>query len=210
MLVKALRLDKGFDEAILLLHQLYLRKKQPKKSAHVFNTSADLLDLPYANRALFDQANYFFEIGEYEKAQASINSLNGEVYKTPNDAIQLLKKSIDFAVSETVQPTDIRFQLLPKPLNAFTLQYFPSISATGKLVFTIRGNRGRGQEDLYFSEYSDGIWSKPKPISSNINTARRNEGTASISADGSTLVFTACNLPKNIGSCDLYISYLHF
>lgn len=42
LLVKALRVDKGFDEAVLLLHQLYLRKKQPKKSADIFNTSADL------------------------------------------------------------------------------------------------------------------------------------------------------------------------
>ena len=51
-----------------------------------------MLNLPYANRALFDQANYFFEICEYEKAQASINRVNGEVYKTPPDAVQLLKK----------------------------------------------------------------------------------------------------------------------
>ena len=130
LLVKALRADKGFDEAVLLLHQLYLKKKQPEKSADIFNTSADLLELPFANRALFDQANYFFEIGEYEKAQPSINRVNGEVYKTPPDVVQLLEKSISFAVSEKAQVPDIWFQLLPKPLNAFTLQYFPSISAT--------------------------------------------------------------------------------
>ena len=148
LLVKALRADKGFDEAVLLLHQLYLKKKQPEKSADIFNTSADLLELPFANRALFDQANYFFEIGEYEKAQPSINRVNGEVYKTPPDVVQLLEKSISFAVSEKAQVPDIWFQLLPKPLNAFTLQYFPSISATGKLVFTVRQNHRRGQEDL--------------------------------------------------------------
>ncbi len=46
----------------------------------------------------------------------------------------------------------------------------------------------------------------PKEISKAINTTN-NEGTCTVSADGRTLVFTACNRPDGHGSCDLYISH---
>lgn len=206
LLISALRRDKSFDEAVLLLHQVYLRRSQPVQSGSTFDSYRGELDSVFVNRILVDRANYFFELGEYGKAKSALDQVNGEVYQIPEQIYLRLSESINFASSEIEKVVNIDFQTLPKPLNEFTQQYFPSISAFGKLVFTVRENSGRGNENLYFSVDSLGSWTKPKPISSNINTDR-NEGTASISADGSTLVFTACNIPGNIGSCDLYISH---
>ena len=206
LLINALRRDKSFDEAILLLHQVYLRRGQPVQSGNVLTDYRSEMEDIFVNRILADRANYFFELGEYGKARKALDQVNGEVFEIPEDIFSLLHRSVHFAVEEIKKTSDIDFQTLPKPLNEFTQQYFPSISAFGKLVFTVRENAGRGNENLYFSVDSLGYWTKPRSISSNINTDR-NEGTASIAADGSTLVFTACNIPGNIGSCDLYISY---
>jgi outer membrane protein OmpA-like peptidoglycan-associated protein len=60
-------------------------------------------------------------------------------------------------------------------------------------------------EDLKISYWKDGKWSTPYSLSDNINTAQ-NEGTASISADGRSLVFTSCNRTDGFGSCDLYFT----
>src|SRR5690606_16699786 len=51
----------------------------------------------------------------------------------------------------------------------------------------------------------DGKWQAPVSISKQINSSA-NEGAATISGDGKTLVFTACNRSGGLGDCDLYIS----
>lgn len=206
LLLSALKRDKSFDEAILLLHQIYLRKGLPLKSEEVFNLYGSSLEQSYTNRVLSDRANYYYELGRYDQAAGLMSKIKGEVFEVPAEIISLLRQSIQFATNELKSPLKIEFETLPKPINEFGQQYFPSITASGKLVFTVRENNGRGNENLYYSFDSINHWTKPQPISHLINTDR-NEGTASISADGSTLVFTACNIPGNIGSCDLYISY---
>src|SRR5690625_6107446 len=70
------------------------------------------------------------------------------------------------------------------------------------MIFTRRDH----QEDLYFSHKIDGAWSKAEPIHA-LNT-RDIEGAAAISGDGKTLVFTACNRPEGMGSCDIFYSLL--
>lgn len=206
LLIALLKKDKSFDEAILLLHQVYLRRDLPAKSEQVLADYASALEQPFINRVLSDQANYHFELGNYVKAKGLLDDIDGRVYQIPEKVSALLKASIEFAFEQSKNPIEIEFEKLPEPLNRFERQYFPSISAKGQLVFTVRENNGRGDENLYMSSLVNNQWTDPEPIASSINTDR-NEGTASISADGSTLVFTACNIPGNIGSCDLYISY---
>src|SRR5690606_16418378 len=61
-------------------------------------------------------------------------------------------------------------------------------------------------ENIYFTTRQKNGWDVPEEISKSINTSN-NEGTCTISADGRTLVFTACNRQDGYGSCDLYITY---
>jgi outer membrane protein OmpA-like peptidoglycan-associated protein len=63
-----------------------------------------------------------------------------------------------------------------------------------------------GDEDLMTATFNGETWSPPVSLASSINTPE-NEGTASLSADGRTLVFTACQGRKGFGSCDLYMSH---
>ncbi|MBO3700705.1 OmpA family protein [Roseivirga sp. E12] len=208
LLRDALKRDKSFDEAILLLHQIYLRRDDYPQSVDVFGKYQKELEPAFRNRILSDQANYQYELGEYQEASAMLSSIEGEVYGLPKRITQMLTQSVEFSLQQVSNPQTVDFEELPQPINEFERQYFPSITLSDQLVFTVRENNGKGDENLFSSSYANGNWSKPESISSKINSDR-NEGAASISLDGSTLVFTACNVPGNVGSCDLYISYFN-
>ena len=53
-------------------------------------------------------------------------------------------------------------------------------------------------EDLFYSEYVNGIWDESKPLSE-INTPY-NEGSACLSKDGQTLYFVRCDAPNVYGN----------
>ena len=206
VLLAALKRDKSFDEAILLLHQVYLRRDQFQESKSVLTKYRSSLAQTFINRVLSDQANYQYELGNYKEAASYVADIEGAVYGLPERIVSILTQSIEFAMDQMANSVSIEFEELPKPINEFDRQYFPSITFSEQLVFTVRENKGSGGENIYTSTFINGTWTKPESISGKINTDR-NEGTASVSLDGSTLVFTACNLPDNIGSCDLYVSY---
>ncbi len=73
------------------------------------------------------------------------------------------------------------------------------------MIFTERIN---SNEDFYESDWVNGKWSKALPLPGSINSSTFNEGAQNISQDGRWLIFTGCNFPEGLGSCDLYISYL--
>jgi Tol biopolymer transport system component len=89
-------------------------------------------------------------------------------------------------------------------INSTNLEYLPSITVDGnKMIFNKRIN---SDEDFYESEKINGVWQKAKLVPGKINT-NLNEGAQNISQDGQWLIFTGCNYPEGLGSCDLYISY---
>jgi len=90
------------------------------------------------------------------------------------------------------------------------MEYFPSPTGDDrKLLFTARMvlDGAPLDENLFVAQRSGRGWeSNAKPVLGRVNT-RINEGASSISADGEYMVFTACNRPDGVGSCDLYYSY---
>jgi outer membrane protein OmpA-like peptidoglycan-associated protein len=79
-----------------------------------------------------------------------------------------------------------------------------SLSADGKTLF-LYYEEGAG--DIYTSTFEAGEWSKPVPLSRNINTPLFWETSACISADGKKLYFTS-NRPGGKGELDIYVSEL--
>ena len=80
-------------------------------------------------------------------------------------------------------------------------EYWPSLTADE--TFLLYTKRIQRQEDLYYSQKIDGKWTTGRPFEG-LNTPG-NEGLQTISADGRTLIFTACNRQDGLGSCDLYL-----
>ena len=100
----------------------------------------------------------------------------------------------DYAYSHPVPYSE---QKLPSQINTQWDEYFPDISARGKLFFT----RRQKDENIFFSQKKRNTWTEAQPFKS-INT-RAQEGACSISPDGKIMIFTRCTQSDG---CDLYIT----
>ena len=87
-------------------------------------------------------------------------------------------------------------------INTELPEYLATVDVTGeKMVFS---RRIRGQEDLFYSLKTGGVWNEAQPLS-RINT-QGNEAAHYLSQDAQTLLFTSCDRRDSYGGCDLYIS----
>lgn len=92
---------------------------------------------------------------------------------------------------------------LGNEVNTNAYELYPFLSPEGDKLFFTRKERN---EDLYFAERIDGKWSNVTPLPFNTSD---NEGAQSVSADGQMILFTACNHPKGLGSCDIFYSIFY-
>ena len=152
------------------------------------------------------------EVGDYPTVrQAYTNYLStNPTNKAQVAQAKLQLQNCDFATEAMAHPNGPLPERLPAPLNQFRDQYFPVLTADNKsLIFTVQRSpekQYQENEDIFISTVAaDGTFGAPQSISPTINS-RENEGTATISGDGNTLVFTSCGRPGGVGSCDLYIS----
>ncbi len=141
-----------------------------------------------------------------------INTTNSEYLPslTADESLLIYTQRIhgqeDFYISKKV---DGKWQK-GKPMDDVNTDYnegAQNISADGKfLVFTACDRRdGYGTCDLYFTEVSNGKWTKPANMGNRINT-RKWESQPSLSADGKALYFSS-NREGGFGNNDIYVSY---
>lgn len=206
---RAIEKETNFAEAYHRLGQVY--ELSARKDLALINyekcikIAPDLVSISIIYHIL---GIYSFEKGEYSKA---IGLLDKYILLSPK-SYSLVKKSkkiignATFAIEAIKNPIKINPVSLGKGVNVFHSQYFPTITADKEMLVFTGYNRTTQDENLYVSYWKNKAWSYPVSLSPNINSSE-NEGTASISADGRTLVFTACNKKDGLGSCDLYISY---
>lgn len=169
--------------------------------------------------------NYYF-LASFEKDRGEYAKANDlfEIYLKSGDKNDIkIQKSLSaiydckFAIDAIANPVPFVPKNLGKNINTSDPEYLPCLTADdGLMLFTRRTADNRApegvQDDLFYALKNDNSWQPAKRLSG-INTVY-NEGAASISADGSTLVFTACDLygkygegRSGYGSCDLFISY---
>ena len=89
-------------------------------------------------------------------------------------------------------------------------KYFFSISKNYNLYFTSGhgpGGAGRGSVDIFFSKFSDGKYTHPVKLPSEINSKKFVESDPLISPDERYLIFFSLERPENFGQYDLFISY---
>ncbi|AHM62146.1 ompa/motb domain protein [Flammeovirgaceae bacterium 311] len=96
-------------------------------------------------------------------------------------------------------------------INSKSEDYGPALNLQNNLMILTskrnvkqRGLQKTVNEDLYFSEFQDGIWSEAETFQG-INT-QYNEGSATLSRDGKTIYFSRCDSPDSYGSCDLFVA----
>ncbi|MGB3617527.1 MAG: OmpA family protein [Catalinimonas sp.] len=208
----ALKRDPNFAEAHLQLANIYSVYQEKNRSNFHFKRYVELRPgTKKAREVAYGLGSYAIRQGKYEEARGYFQDFlggNGGSAEQRGHARQQLAVC-DFAAEAMKNPVDIDAKPMGGNVNLFPQQYFPVLTADENiLIYTARvGNERQHDENIVVSQrYPDGAWTRPAPISTNINTPR-NEGTCSISADAKVIVFTMCSDRVGQGGCDLYISY---
>ena len=172
---------------------------------------AGLSKLPFSPT----QANNYYTLGElaislgdYQTAAEGYGKYLKTAPKGQRNTVraQHQLQNCEFALKAMSNPTGPEPTRLGDPLNTYYFQYFPALTADNRfLIYTVRPTLTSDEEIMVVKFNKDGSLGTPAPISAAINTPY-NEGAATISGDGKTLVFTSCDRPNAVGSCDLYIS----
>ncbi len=212
LLEYCLKKDPAFSEAHLQAAKIYEALSEPARAAyHYKKVVKQQKRNPRFVEAPYQLAQIYFQQGNYNDAREQASSAIETPQAAPviREEARSLLANIDFAEEAIQHPVDFQPQRVEGELHQFPLQYFPVLTVNQQtMIFT--GRRGitpQYDEDIYVSEKDQqGNWQAPELLSENINTMR-NEGTCAVSADGRTLIFTACEGRKGYGSCDLFVSY---
>jgi outer membrane protein OmpA-like peptidoglycan-associated protein len=203
---EALRLDSTYAEAHFIRAQLYEISTLPELALQSYRKAIRFKPNQFAV-AYQKLIEHHLQAGDYIETKRLVELF--QLQLKPNSTLS--KRAIRYleicayAQKAIQNPVSINPEEMSDTVNQSILQYFPCPTADNEtLLFTAL--RPEGDEDMYISNFVNGAWGIPKSISDKINT-NDNEGTGALSADGRTLVFTACDRRDGYGSCDLYISY---
>lgn len=205
---QAVKQDPTYSDAYVKLGQLYEFTKQFDPALNAYRAAVRIQpDSPASGAAYHALSNTLLRLGRYGDAIPYLEKYQAQFtpQSTQGKRVARQLETARFGLEATQHPQAVD----PKPLSAVLQttpsQYFPVLTADEQtLVFTAL--KPEGDEDLMTATFNGETWTPPVSLASSINTPE-NEGTASLSADGRTLVFTACQGRKGYGSCDLYVSH---
>ena len=91
------------------------------------------------------------------------------------------------------------------PINSEMDEFYPSITDSKNLYFTMDDPKLNQKDNIYISEYKDGNYETPKLLGDTINSDGY-EFNAYVSKDESYIIYTCYNKEGGYGSGDLYLS----
>jgi outer membrane protein OmpA-like peptidoglycan-associated protein len=191
-------------DAALTLADWYYRDGKITAAAGAFETII-ATDSFYLPRTLYSLGKIYLRMGEFQRSRLLLQRFleEGNPDKGLKTNAETHLEKARFAEELVSHPVHFDPVVLPGLVNTDDSESLPSFTVDGQYMFFTR--MIRGQEDIYLSEWDSvsGEWAFPTSLT-RINT-RYNEGAQAVSADGSTLAFTACGRPDGAGSCDLYL-----
>lgn len=215
----AVERDPKFIEAHLLLGYIYADTDQYQKARESFKTAIQI-NPSYMPETFFTLGS--LEIGHGDYASAKQNFEAYLSFRKSGDRAKVAEQQVlncDFGIWALANPVPFEPKNMGPNINSDRPEYFPCITTDDRVFFYTRlledNQAYQGiQEDFYVSTKVDGEWIKSKNLMSPINT-HLNEGAGTLSSDGQTLVFTACELTgegygpnrRGKGSCDLFYTY---
>jgi Tol biopolymer transport system component len=90
-------------------------------------------------------------------------------------------------------------------VNSAQNEFYPSITRSGNLYFTVEAEYGKGKEDIVLCAFANGTYSKPVSLPEAINTPNY-EFNAFVDPDEQFILFTSYGRTDDMGGGDLYIS----
>jgi len=212
---KAIKADSLFIEAWLLLGDLYCDTKKNTDAIASYN-KAIYIDPDFYPGAYYFLGNLYFSMMDYEKAKDSyLKFVSYKTLERPQlKKINRLLSNCNFAIQAMAHGVPFNPVNLGDSINSPNSEYLPSLTADEQtLVITVRrpgdeytiGSENAEEEDFYITHKLNGVWQKVRKMPAPLNS-HGNEGAQAISPDGQFMVFTACDRPDGVGSCDLYFS----
>jgi WD40-like Beta Propeller Repeat len=127
---------------------------------------------------------------------ASKRPIQGDTSSTHFDLWKIEKENNDWG-----NPANIG-----APINTDAYETSACIANDGSLILSLNRPEGKGDDDIYFSEFRNNRYTKPELLQGDINTEFR-EDNPYVSPDGDYLIFQSIDRPDSIGSLDLYVSF---
>ncbi|MFO7829410.1 MAG: OmpA family protein [Bacteroidales bacterium] len=230
LMQKAIKADKKFIEAHIVLSEIYMDNGNYRKAIDSYQNAIDI------DPDFFP--GIYFSLGQLEMVEQEFESAKKhlEKYLTYKDIKPISRsqaerklESCKFAIHAVNNPVPFNPKNLGENINTEYNEYWPTLTADEQtLVFTRLIPKGlidygddeqkpaeedqemlpgmsNVQEDFYISSKINDEWSMAVNAGKKINTAG-NEGAQTITADGRTMYFTACNRVNGKGRCDIYRS----
>jgi len=213
-LLKALKADANFYEANVFLAEILIDLKEYDEAiAHM--KKAITIDAEKQPRVYYRLANVLVMTSKFNEAIPLYEKFLSYIDQPP----ELLKEaeyklaSAEFSAEAIKNPVKFNPINMGENINSEFDEYYPALTVDNSQLYFTRMRKAdefsktmsKFEEDFYISYKENGIWSKARPLGPPLNT-HYNEGVQSISPDGRTIIFTACNKDDSFGSCDLYIS----
>lgn len=125
----------------------------------------------------------------------------------PLDATSKKTKDFDIWVVTRKTTSDVWSEPINigAPVNTAMDEFYPVITDSKNIYFTLDNPELNQKDNIYMSEYIDGVYQQPKQLSKSINSDGY-EFNAFVSPDESLLIYTRYNSDDGFGSGDLYIS----
>jgi outer membrane protein OmpA-like peptidoglycan-associated protein len=212
----AIEKDPNFIEPYIYLGDIYAMIRENKLSEEYYK-KAITLNPDFFPAAYFTLGQLTMLQGSYDEAKNYFNKFltyPAKDKKLQNEATKQIA-NCHFAENAIKNPVNFSPRNLGPEINSSLPEYFPCITADDEmLLFTRRLNDKSTpsgfNEEFYVSYKNSGKWTKAKNVGLPINT-QYNEGAPTISTDGQSLIFTACEFygeygpkRKGQGSCDLF------
>jgi len=91
-------------------------------------------------------------------------------------------------------------------VNSAKNEFYPSVTKSGNLYFTVEADYGKGSEDIVICKWDGSAYAKPESLPEDINT-KYDEFNAFVDPDEQFIVFSSHGRPDDMGGGDLYISH---
>jgi tetratricopeptide (TPR) repeat protein len=210
------------EDLVYMLASSYTYTSQNEKAVAQFDNLFSL-NPTYSIKAYYESGFVYSELKQFDKAMrryevciknAADPEDNERIVHRARYKLHYAKqqKELNSLIGKMKPPVR-----MADGINTNEPEYLPMMDPTGrKLYFTSDRKGGVSKEtsdeadfdeDLFFIEKIDGVWTTPQLMPEPINTTN-NDGAASFSADGQMMVYGACGREDGVGGCDLYIAYL--
>jgi len=221
-LKRATQLSKEYTDAIYHLGLCYKYTSKLEDALEQFTTLNEI-DPTYWGWYWYEAGDASFQLKKYDDAIAWYDKF---LEKYPSNPTRIhYHHWARYQREKAVRIKDLNNEkvnmkepvLFPANVGSAQDDYMPNSDPTGRtLYFTSKRLGGTandaadakdGDEDIYQLNFVDGKWSDPVLLPRPINS-ENHEGASTFSADGQTVVYTACGRENGVGSCDLYIMHL--